>query len=209
MTDVREEARAAWDSVCTEIAGAKTRLNGFRPTFARGMADGLSLRREIAEFAAGMETARWTWPAFDRWLETFSTWGEWPHMWQPVAEALAEDMEPENRAVALRNAAACLIPHTAMARFYVAQHAENFVRLVPRGWTLRLVFIDDNGGPAERRAAEPFRARIECGDLSMRPPFFPGDRTTVQAVPPAGQRSAPPVKPTKPGFWKQIFARRG
>lgn len=162
----------------SQITGARDVLAQFQPKFVEGMLQGDTLRMFDKDLVAALATVDWRWPWLEEWEEKFDSAGLWPFMWPNFVPEDAEDDDYTAGELAIyrRQAMAPLITLTASALSYHFRNADMIFRVGQRG---RLVFMDD---PAERWAAAQYPAEFTFTETMAVPPFFPGDRTSMQAV---------------------------
>ncbi len=178
----RELASQAWDQVTQEINGAEDELKTLREPFIEVMITGNVMRKLEKQAAETLGNVPWIWPWFEKWEAKFTQWDAFPYSWPDLLpdEDEIEEWSPEEMAVLRRQEMAPLILHTAEKIFYASKHMLPYKTgdmRMPESW--RLVQMDD---PTENRIAATYEANIAAGDLSVVPPFFPGDRTTLQPV---------------------------
>jgi hypothetical protein len=142
------------------------------------MLQGDTLRKFDKELVTSLATIDWRWPWLEEWEEKFESAGHWPFMWPDFVPGDSEDEDYTAAELAIyrRQAIAPLITHTASALSYHLRDADMIFRVGQRG---RLVLLDD---PAERWAAAQYPAEFTFSETMVIPPFFPGDRTSVQLV---------------------------
>lgn len=182
----RELLHQSWRFVADGVAGAETVLARFAEPWATAIHYGDDLRKLERRLADELHGVDWRWPWFEQWARTFLAWRAWPHMWSKIEKALADEDEDADVRDVIDDQVGRLIIHTAAKVFYMRR---NVLKGACVDWPWRLVFIDDPGGVAERRAGSPYRDAVTRGDLSVLPPFFPGDRTGLSRVSP--YRAAP------------------
>lgn len=172
-------AAAAWDVVTSGIQGVAAELAAFKPAFVALFVAGSDSRRFDRDLTSTLRERQWTWPWFDEWDQRFADWGAWPTLWPELAPDDVDDEEYSEEEIVRfrREAMAGLISHTALMVAYRDWHlskAQPYHR-----W--RLVSVDE----VEKRVAEAMSAPEVTGPAQL-PPFFPGDRTTLQNVGPFG-----------------------
>lgn len=171
--------RRGWQEVTAGIAGASAELAALEAQFASTMQDGQALRTFDRALGAALDGKLWDWPLLDGWQGRFEAEGLWPYIWpdfQPDEEEIAE-YDARELAAFRRHAATPLISHTAMMTGY--RH-RNQAMLTEAGVSLRLVSMGDS---AEDWVSGPYITALANGDHRHLPPYFPGDRTSVQRLP--------------------------
>lgn len=175
----RDLARRSWDQATKGITGIDAALSDFRERFTTAITTGGSLDELDRELEEQLSEADWEWPWFEEWYKTFSEWGAYPYLWPPMAPEPdeAEPYSPEELAAYRKAAIAPLIAHTAAMIFYRDRHLEKSHSFTK--W--RLAHRND---AAEMRVATEKEIAIMSGDMSSLPPFFPGDRTSLESIKP-------------------------
>ena len=180
--ELRPFATAAWRLVSSGIVGAQDRLQAAEPRFIACMIDGMPRRQLDRHLEQSLADAEWTWPWFEQWAVYFDRQGAWPFLWP----CLEPDIDPDDddppvylpaELVAYRRAA--IAPLIASVAAKMAYRDRNESRPIPKWFGWRLSMLDDK---VENQIAERYRPAVEAGDLTHLPPYFPGDRTTLQRV---------------------------
>ncbi|MGV1823752.1 hypothetical protein [Agrobacterium vitis] len=179
--DEKTLAGNAWDQITSGIEGATQELADMRAGFVNTVTEGAVFRKFEKVLVSRLGTVEWKWPWFETSLEMFREWDVWPQMWPdltPDEEVVElEEYSADELAIFRREQISPLISHAASKIYYRSLS----MRLMPTGITWRLAYTSDT---AEKLAAEPYEAAILAGDISILPPFFPGDRTSLQFVMP-------------------------
>lgn len=171
--DFADICAVAWRSVVSQIEGDVAFFDRFGVEFVRLMIAGDAFRKFNSRLGEVMSNRQWTWPLLERWEALFATEGVSPYMWD--FEPPTHDRGGEKSA-ARSHGVAKVITHTAAMRAYADRHARKSTSF----FAARALFKTDC--PAENLVASRFEAAIAAGDLSVVPPFFPGDRTTLRYV---------------------------
>ena len=153
--------REAWE----KVAGPARLPTALREAWiaANGTGDP---RQEVKALAEGLRGVAWSWPWFATWQRDFDARGALPYIW----ESNDYRLRPERARVAI-------LAHTLNTVLGALDRASGLPELAERRGGYRLVVIA--GCPVEADVASRYAQRIEAGDLSTVPPFFPGDRTSL------------------------------
>ncbi len=180
-THDQELAGQAWDRATSGITGATAELTKFRERFVAAITGQGAMDELDRDLEDQLSELDWQWPWFEEWYKKFTEWGVYPHLWPPMAPELdeSEPYSDEELAAYRKAAIAPLIAHTAAMIFFRDRHIEKSHSFTK--W--RLAHKND---PAEMRVAIPKEIDIVSGNMSSLPPFFPGDRTSLQPQNPLG-----------------------
>lgn len=196
---------STWDRIVGDITGGKKALASARKPWVSAFVEGRDWRRIERDFRNDLLRSRWDWPWHREWFERFSSARIWPRMWGLTSSAVfridrgftdcetkrERDFEKCAEIESIRENAAELLFHTvARASFQERDRrkAAEFKATVGagRGWSWEL--LSDMEPPAVVAAVidpvrSEFAALYPLGS-GPRPPFFPGDTTSVRSVPP-------------------------
>jgi hypothetical protein len=181
MADAKERdlARRSWDQATKGITGISSELAEFREKFVAAITEGGPMDELDRDLEDKLSELDWTWPWFEEWHTRFSEWKMNPHLWPPMQPEPDENepYTPDELAAYRKAAIAPLIAHTAAMIFYRDRHLER-----SHGFEkYRLMHRNDG---AEMRVATEKEIAIMSGDMSSLPPFFPGDRTSLEPIKP-------------------------
>lgn len=162
--------QAAWDQV---LAGAHLPGNLSERAFAAWAAAHRSGQpreefRVLFELLAG---TGWAWAEYDRWKAEFERGGRLPYMWEQATCDTRPDPHGERPRCAILAHSLTITAYTLNNRSTVDANASRL-----GGYRLWVI----PGCAVEAEIAARYAAQIEAGDLTVVPPFFPGDRTTLK-----------------------------
>jgi hypothetical protein len=157
-------------------------------------------RKFLKAFKAVIGPHPWVWPWFDEWREKFRQAQAWPGMWTEIAELDQEapppdpdeeddyGMTPEGVQATLAEAQVELLHHSVSMMGYRLRDMVNLLNRSssPEVWRIKLTSIA--GCPVEEAIAAQFADAVAGWmpgqDFPPLPPYFPGDRTSVDLVNP-------------------------
>lgn len=132
---------------------------------------------EEAALQAHLPGSGWQWPEFERWAATFARQQQWPPAWQKYP-ALAGPLRPPPRQVSEALPYFCYLELRDIlnVRVFGRQPAPLRVEELSQAFVERLSW--EEIAPL----AADFAARFHAGDVTLLPPFFPGDQSRLQLV---------------------------
>lgn len=137
--------------------------------FAAAWAEGRSHWTIVKTVQAAIVETAWDWPTFDRWAQRFTGMGAWPRMWEDLVTNGVLKAEPNRLPLLVHFASS-----TAARSRDIALWRQLEQPLYP------LLSVVRDAWQAEAIIASEAWPRIARGDLSVLPPFFPGDRTMLR-----------------------------
>lgn len=140
------------------------------PIFIAAHRSGLP-REEARRMDEHLAPVTWRWPWFEEWVERFKNLGIEPYLWRSLRE------ETDRRGRGDADIRPRLLGYTISAHAYRIRDIVATLRIPDRRWP-RLSVV--GGCPAEDLAAREVWPAIARGELSILPPIFPGDRTSLQ-----------------------------
>ncbi len=196
---------STWDRIVGEIAGGEKALTSARKRWVSAFVEGHDWRPVEKEIRRDLLRSRWDWPWHREWFDRFSSMKMWPRMWGPTSSAVfridrgfthcetKREREAEKRSEIenIRENMGELLFHTiARSSFQERDRRKvtTFKAMVGagRGWSWEL--LSDMEPPAVVEAViDPLRSEFTALyplESGPRPPFFPGDTTSVRSVPP-------------------------
>lgn len=171
----------AWDWVTSGIIGANDILLQAKPRFVAIMADGDVFRAFNRDLAAQLAGVEWEWPWLEEWRAKFRLAGLVPYLWRREEDGVFwpgtwSDLTFPPQGLSTVS----LIAHTASASTYSLRRViEGLEVRGGREKRLRLATPIDDAEAWASGTFAPQRWVDPNGDL---PPFFPGDRSSVQWV---------------------------
>lgn len=164
--------RAGWDlivgntSIRVELAEAA--YLDFHDTFVAGA----SARDLCTVLQRHLSRTTWHWPWFQEWHQHFAPRGEVPYLWQDLAWAAAKSGGQPSDLVPL-------LEHSVSATIFRLRNLRQWAEMAQPLFPI-LAPVNDFQGKVEQRLAREMWPKIASGDWSVLPPFFPGDRTSLQ-----------------------------
>lgn len=171
--------RAGFDRIASDLllpAHAKTRL---RRAFAAAIVTG-DRKKERAAVASVLRGIDWRWPWFDRSADLFEKNGVWPIYWRnwDILPRLQWDAIP----IEVREE--FLLMCLAGAVYGERDFADITEVLRDGAGGVMTVIGSNDACEVEKTFVEVYRPRIEAGDYSVRPAFFPGDGSRISWLTP-------------------------
>ena len=166
-----EICQSAWERVVAPMQLPSTLDEKLRDEWVTAHRAG-DPRAEVRALVAGLEGVHWRWPWFDECATIFAHDAAWPHNWRRDGTVLPGFWKaPRFRCE--------ILAITLYATRAAIDRAPGLAEIAARrgGYRLSVVL----GCPVEAAVAARHAGAIEAGDLSIVPPFFPGDRTTLTA----------------------------
>jgi hypothetical protein len=171
----RELASEAWDQATKGISGVEAELAGFKDRFVQDIVIGMPMADLEDKLMDLLAVADWTWPWFEESYKQFGEWRMWPNVWPQLRpDDDGTTYTPDDLAEYRKAAISPLIIQTAAMIFFRNRHMGKSSEFTQ--WKLF-----HTGDAASMRASEAYKDKIKAGDMSKLPPFFPGDKTRVQA----------------------------
>jgi hypothetical protein len=168
-------AEHAWDVATKGITGADDVLAAIKPRFVANIVAGLAMPDVEDDLADQLAVRDWTWPWFEDSYAMFDEWRMWPNVWPQLRPSDdGQDYSDADLAEYRKAAIAPLIISSAAMIFFRDRH----ISKSHMHQTWRIVHTGD---AASMKSSERYSQKIKDGDLSVLPPFFPGDKTRIGA----------------------------